>query len=69
MNIFTNLKFYLSAFNSFVDSLNFLELLSYFHISGCILIIFCLISIFLTFFGNEALNYFKLESKFPSLSK
>ena len=59
----------LSAFNSFVDSLSLSDLVAYFHISGCLYIIFCIISIVLTLFGNEALNLFKLESKFPSIAK
>lgn len=59
----------LSSIQNYLDSLSYTELTAFFHIIGCIVVILSIFSIILTLFGNELLNYLKLESKFPSLSR
>lgn len=39
------------------------------HISACIVIFYCLITIFSTLLGDRFINYFKLVDRFPRLAK
>lgn len=39
------------------------------HISGCIVIFYCLITIFSTLLGDRVISYFNLEGRYPRLAK
>jgi hypothetical protein len=68
-----NKKDFLSDFSieklyNFLDSLTLLEESAFLHLLVFIVIICCLISIISALFGNEFIQYFKLEEKYPKLS-
>ena len=59
----------MSDFYQFLDSLSLLHHSSLLHICIFILLVLTVINIVSTLFGNELIKYFKLEEKFPRLSK
>lgn len=59
----------LKAFNAYLDSLSLIQSAAIFHILISILIIMLLYNIFSVFFGNEIINYFNLDKKYPKLHK
>lgn len=64
--IFSN--FNLNSFNEYLNSLNLLELSAIYHILVLTLICLLLINIISAILGNEIINYFKLEKRFPIIT-
>ena len=60
--------FDLTAFYAYLDTLSLLELSAVFHILILILIVLLLSNIFSVLFGNEIINYFNLDTKYPKLN-
>jgi hypothetical protein len=61
---------YLSYENikKFLDSITFLQNVAFMNIMLCITILLGVIQIFSALIGNEIINFFKIEEKFPKLS-
>lgn len=58
----------LDGFYTYLDSLSLLELSALYHLIVLILVISITFNIFSAILGNEIINYFKLEEKFPRLA-
>jgi len=59
----------LNVLYEYLDTLTLLEEAAFLHIIAFLIIIFIIVNILGALFGNEIINYFKLESKFPKLNK
>ena len=57
----------LQVLYDFLDSLTLLEESAFLHIFIFIYILLCIFNIIAVFFGNEIIQYFKLETKYPKL--
>jgi hypothetical protein len=62
-------NFNLNSFYEYLNSLNLLELSALFHLLILSLICIFLINIISTVLGNEIINYFNLDQKYPKISK
>lgn len=60
-----NFTFNLHGYTDYLNSLSIFEVSVLFHISILVVILLLLFNIFSVFFGNEIINYFKLEEKYP----
>jgi hypothetical protein len=70
-NNFTSLNignFSLEKYYEYLDSLSLLEESAFLHLVAFSLIIFIILNIVSTLFGNEIIQYFNLEKKYPKLS-
>lgn len=56
-----------NAYYAYLDTLSILEVSALFHILIFILLFLLTFNILSAFFGNEIINYFNLENKFPKL--
>lgn len=63
-----NLDFFVKL-NELVSGLSIEQTLSFIHISGALTILFCLSSIISVLWGNFLIEYFRLDERFPSLSR
>ena len=67
-NFIGSSNFNLESLYAYLDSLSLLQESALLNICIFITILLTLISIFAALFGNEIINYFDLENKYPSIS-
>lgn len=65
---FINSNFNLDLLYGYLDSLSILQESALFNLAVFVSLILILINIFAALLGNEILNYFNIENKFPSIS-
>ena len=63
-----NFDFNIDSYYNYLDTLTLSEELALIHILFAILYLLIAFEFFSIFFGNEIINYFDLENKYPSLS-
>jgi hypothetical protein len=66
-NIFELLSNYINNFNKFLSTLSFEQYNAVAHLSSAICMLVFLLSIISILFGDQLINYFKLEERFPKL--
>jgi hypothetical protein len=59
----------INAYKEFLTVLDTEQLCNLMTITSSLLIFICLFHIFIINFGNEIIDYFELESKYPKLAK
>ncbi len=67
-NIFELLTNYINNLNKFLSTLTFEQYSAVAHLSSAICMLVFLFSILSILFGDQFINYFKLEERFPKLS-
>ncbi len=68
INIFEKLTNYINNLNKFLATLSFEQYYAVAHLSSAVCILVFLFSIISILFGDQLINYFKLEKRFPKLS-
>ena len=64
-----NTSKYLSDISEFLSSLTFDQCVAIVNVTGCIVIIISLISLFIIFYGNILIDRLQLEIKYPKISR
>lgn len=68
-NFINYINYYLNEYLKFLESLDLILQISLAHLLCSIVILWCLISIILIYYGEYLINKLKLENKFPKLAK
>src|SRR3979411_440646 len=69
INWIENIKLFNNNLNKYISQLNFEQLGAFVHLSTSIFMLFCLLSIITIIYSDFLINYFKLEDKYPKLSR
>jgi hypothetical protein len=69
VNWIENIKLFNDNLNKYISQLNFQQLGAFVHLSTSIFMLLCLLSIITIIYSDFLINYFKIEEKYPKLSK
>jgi len=69
INWIENIKLFNNNLNKYISQLNFEQLGAFVHLSTSIFMLLCLLSIITIIYSDFLINYFKLEDKYPKLSR